>query len=242
MKISNPKIVTGEMWLPLLEKLPTGVYACDAEGLITYFNQRAVEVWGRTPKLNDAEERFCGSFRLYSTDGTPMRRDQCVMAMAIENDEEYNGREVVIERPDGSRLTVLSHARPIYDENGKLIGAVNVLVDITESKQSERALIESERRFRQMIDLLQTAVYTTDAEGRLTHFNQAAIEFSGRAPELGTDRWCVSWKLYHPDGSPMPHAECPMAVALKDGRVVRGTEAIAERPDGKRIWFEPYPT
>src|SRR5262249_30187746 len=80
------------------------------------------------------------------------------------------------------------------------------------------------------------------AEGRLMSFNQAAVEFSGRKPELGTDRWCVSWKLYHADGSPMPHDECPMAIALKEGRAVRGTEAIAERPDGKRIWFEPYPT
>jgi PAS domain S-box-containing protein len=61
-------------------------------------------------------------------------------------------------------------------------------------------------------------------------------------PELGTDKWCVSWKLYHPDGTPMPHDQCPMAVALKEGRAVRGAEAIAERPDGSRIWFTPYPT
>jgi len=69
-----------------------GAYTCDAEGLITYFNQRAVELWGRTPKLNEPEERFCGSFRLYSTDGTPMRHDQCWMELVIENDEEYHGR------------------------------------------------------------------------------------------------------------------------------------------------------
>jgi PAS domain S-box-containing protein len=229
------------MWIRLLEKLPLGAYTCDAEGLITYFNRRAVEVWGRTPKLNDAEERFCGSFRLYSTDGTPMRHDQCWTALAIENDEEYNGRELVIERSDGSRLTILSNVNPIHDETGKLIGAVNVMVDITERMRAEQALIESERRVRQMIDALPAAIYTTDADGRLMSFNRAAVEFSGREPELGTDRWCVSWKLYHPDGSHMPHNECPMAVALKDGRVVLGAEAIAERPDGKRIWFEPYP-
>jgi PAS domain S-box-containing protein len=78
--------------------------------------------------------------------------------------------------------------------------------------------------------------------GRLTHFNRAAVEFSGRTPQLGTDQWCVSWKLYHSDGTPMAHDECPMAIALREGRVVRGAEAIAERPDGKRIWFTPYPT
>ncbi|HEX5082988.1 MAG TPA: PAS domain S-box protein, partial [Blastocatellia bacterium] len=241
MKHSTQKIANSEMWLRLLEKLPAAVYMCDAQGLITFFNQRAVEVWGRAPKLNDAEERFCGSFRLYSADGTSMRRDQCWMALAIENEEEYSGREVVIERPDGSRSVVLSQVRPMHDETGKLIGAVNLMVDITERKRAEQALIESERRLRRTIDALPAAIYITDAEGRLTNFNQAAVEFSGREPELGADRWCVSWKLYHPDGSPMPHDECPMAIALKEGRTVRGSEAIAERPDGKRIWFEPYP-
>src|SRR5437016_7039392 len=91
-----------------------------------------------------------------------------------------------------------------------------------------------ERRFREMIDALPAAVYTTDAEGRLTHFNPAAVEFSGRVPQLGTDHWCVTWKLFRPDGSPLPHEECPMAIALKEGRIEDGMEVIAERPDGKR--------
>ena len=86
------------------------------------------------------------------------------------------------------------------------------------------------------------AIYTTDADGRLTHFNPAAVAFSGRVPELGTDQWCVSWKLYYPDGTPMLHEECPMAIALMEGRTVHGVEAIAERPDGTRLWFTPYAT
>jgi PAS domain S-box-containing protein len=113
---------------------------------------------------------------------------------------------------------------------------------LIERQRAEVALGESERRFREMIDALPAAIYTTDAEGRITHFNPAAVEFSGRTPELGTDRWCVSWKLYHPDGTPMPHDACPMAVALREGRASHGEEAIAERPDGSRVWFMPYPT
>jgi PAS domain S-box-containing protein len=109
-------------------------------------------------------------------------------------------------------------------------------------REAELAERESERRFREIIDALPAAIYTTDAEGRLTSFNPAAVKFSGRTPELGTDQWCVSWKLYYPDGAPMPYDKCPMAVALKEGRGIRGEEAIAERPDGTRIWFEPYPT
>ena len=105
-----------------------------------------------------------------------------------------------------------------------------------------RTEVESERWFHDLIDSLPAAIYTTDAGGRLTHFNQAAVAFSGRVPELGTDRWCISWKLYHPDGRPMPHDECPMAIALKENRIVRGADIIVERPDGTRIWCAPYPT
>jgi diguanylate cyclase (GGDEF)-like protein/PAS domain S-box-containing protein len=124
----------------LLEKLPVGAYTCDPEGLITYFNQHAVRLWGRAPKLNDPQDRFCGSFRLYAPDGSPIAHDRCWMALALGSDREYNEREIVIERPDGRRLTVLAHANPIHDDSGELLGAVNVLVDITERKRAEGEL------------------------------------------------------------------------------------------------------
>ena len=144
----------------------------------------------------------------------------------------------------GQRLAELQRANLQVQEARR--AALNLMEDAVQSRQSVEtlnlALKESERRFREMIDALPAAVYTTDAEGRITHFNPAAVEFSGRTPELGTDLWCVSWKLYHPDGTPMPHDECPMAIALKEGKMLRGAEAIIERPDGKRLWFTPYPT
>jgi PAS domain S-box-containing protein len=95
--------------------------------------------------------------------------------------------------------------------------------------------------FRELVDALPVAVYTTDAQGRLTYFNAAAVKLSGRTPELGTDQWCVTWKLFLADGSPLPHDQCPMAIALLRGEVPNGIECIAERPDGTRFWFTPYP-
>jgi PAS domain S-box-containing protein len=94
---------------------------------------------------------------------------------------------------------------------------------------------------RQFLEALGVAAYTTDAEGRITFFNQAAEAFWGRAPELG-ELWCGSFRLFWTDGRPMAHEECPMAIALKEGRSVRGYEAIAERPDGSRVAFMPFPT
>lgn len=94
----------------------------------------------------------------------------------------------------------------------------------------------------ELLEALPVAVYTTDAEGRITFYNEAAAELWGHRPELGTSQWCGSWRLYWPDGRPLPHDECPMAQTLKEDRPVRGIEAIAERPDGTRIRFLPYPT
>jgi PAS domain S-box-containing protein len=94
---------------------------------------------------------------------------------------------------------------------------------------------------RAMLNALGVAVYTTDPEGRLTFYNEAAASFWGRRPELG-ELWCGSYKLFHPDGTPMPHDTCPMAIALREGRELRGVEAVAERPDGTRVMFTPYPT
>jgi PAS domain S-box-containing protein len=93
-----------------------------------------------------------------------------------------------------------------------------------------------------LLEALPVAVYTTDAEGRISFYNEAAAEFWGWRPQLGTSQWCGSWRLYWPDGRPLPHDECPMAVALREGRPVRGVEAIAERPDGTRVRFLPFPT
>ena len=93
-----------------------------------------------------------------------------------------------------------------------------------------------------VLDELPAPIYTTDAEGRITFFNRACIGFAGRTPVVGEDRWCVTWKLYNEDGTPLPHDRCPMAVAIREKRPVRGVEAIAERPDGTRVNFRPHPT
>jgi PAS domain S-box-containing protein len=101
---------------------------------------------------------------------------------------------------------------------------------------------ERERRFRELLEALPAAVYTTDAQGRITYYNDAAADMWGHRPPLGTSEWCGSWKLFWADGTPLPHDQCPMAIALKEDRPVRGMEAIAERPDGSRVSFIPYPT
>jgi len=106
----------------------------------------------------------------------------------------------------------------------------------------EQAFSRHDRYFRELLDALPAAIYVTDVDGRIVFFNEACVEFAGPTPVLGSDYWCVTGRLLNPDGTPIPHEQCPMAIALKEDRAVRGVEVIAERPDGARLAFIPHPT
>ena len=93
-----------------------------------------------------------------------------------------------------------------------------------------------------MLDDLPLPIYTVDADGAVTYWNRACVEFAGREPQLGEDKWCVTWQIYTTTGERLPHDQCPMAEAVRERREVRGTVAIALRPDGTRRAFTPYPT
>jgi PAS domain S-box-containing protein len=160
----------------------------------------------------------------------------------IHRGERIEHYETVRRRKDGSLIDLSLTVSPMKDAKGRIVGASKIARDITERKRAEARLRDSERRLQELLAAIPAAIYTTDAQGRITYYNEAAVELAGRTPVIGTDQWCVTWKLYWPDGTPLPHDQCPMAIALKEGRAVRGVEAVAERPDGTRVPFIPYPT
>ena len=128
-----------------LDNFPAGAYTCDSRGLITYFNQQAARLWGREPRLRDSTERFCGSFKLFSADGSPLAYDQCGVALALKEEKECKGQEIIIERPDGERISVLIYSSPIYDDAGDFVGVINVLINISERKQTEDTLRKADQ-------------------------------------------------------------------------------------------------
>jgi EAL domain-containing protein (putative c-di-GMP-specific phosphodiesterase class I) len=105
-----------------------------------------------------------------------------------------------------------------------------------------QAGVADDRWFREVVAQLPLALYATDADGRVTYFNEAAARLVGRQPRLWHDRWCIAHRLFQVDGSPLAHEDCPLAVALREDRPIRGIEALAERPDGSRVRFMPLPT
>lgn len=109
-------------------------------------------------------------------------------------------------------------------------------------EQALNAVLAGDQALREALDQLPAAIYVTDADGVITYFNPACIDFTGRRPEVGADRWCVTWRLYTNAGDVLPHDQCPMAVTINTQRPIRGVTAVAERPDGTRAIFRPYPT
>jgi PAS domain S-box-containing protein len=127
-----------ERFRTLFEMVPSAVYSCDARGVIQDFNPRATELWGRTPARGDNSERFCGSIRMFRPNGSFMPHDQCPMAWVVSGKmSEVVDEEVIVERPDGSRVTAVVNIRPLRNERGEVIGAINCAYDITERKHVE---------------------------------------------------------------------------------------------------------
>jgi PAS domain S-box-containing protein len=207
----------------------------DLDGVITTWNQGADRLFGYT-----ADEAIGRPVTMLIP---PERLDEEPDILArIRNGERIEHYETVRRRKDGSLIDISLTVSPMKDASGRIVGASKIARDITERKQAEARLRDSERRLQELLAAIPAAIYTTDAQGRVTYYNEAAVELTGRTPVIGSDQWCVTWKLFRPDGTPLPHEQSPMAIALKEGRVVRGAEAVAERPDGTRVPFIPYPT
>jgi PAS domain S-box-containing protein len=127
------------------EQLPFAVYVCDRNGLVLRYNRRAAELWGRSPKPGDPNERFCGSYRMFRPDGSLLPHHQCPMADVLRTGISVRAREVHIERPDGLRGIALVDIEAIKDSGGNVVGAVNCFQDITERKRSEAQIVDLAR-------------------------------------------------------------------------------------------------
>ena len=161
----------------VLDLLPAAVYITNASGLITYYNEAAAALWGHHPQLGLSE--WCGSWKLYWPDGRPLPHDQCPMALALREKRPIRGMEAVAERPDGIRVPFIPYPTPLYDPSGELIGAVNMLVDITERKRAEQAA----RRLAAVVEFSDDAILTKDLDGVITSWNRGAERLFGYSAE-----------------------------------------------------------
>lgn len=131
----NPGASSEHFYTRLIQDLPVAVYTCDKNGYIRFYNATAAKLWGRTPRIG--KDLWCGSLKLYTSDGMPITPNESPMAITLKEGKPVRGVEIIMERPDGSRVNVLPHPDLIYNEDGQVFGAVNTLVDITEHNQTK---------------------------------------------------------------------------------------------------------
>ena len=164
----------------LFDLVPVALYTCDAKGLIQEYNQHAVELWGREPKRNHPSEKFCGSPKIFYPDGRPMRHDNCPMARTLRGEKlTAADLEIVVERSSGARRNVLVSPTALRNGQGKIIGAINCLHDITVRKRTENALRESEERSRAVIHQSTAGITGTDLTGHIIFANEKFCSMLG---------------------------------------------------------------
>jgi PAS domain S-box-containing protein len=157
----------------LIQALPAAIYTCDANGYILTYNKAAAALWGREPEIG--KEVWSGCLKIYSIDGKPLPLDQCPMAVAIKESREIQDVKIIIERPDGKRRIIMPHPKPFFDAAGKVTGAVNMLVDITDHKNIE----ESNGHFAAIIESSDDAIISKTLESIVTSWNNSAERIFG---------------------------------------------------------------
>lgn len=178
----------------LLDTISAAIYTCDLDGRLTYFNKAAAELWGREPELK--KDLWCGSFKIFTLHGEPLPLDNCPMAEVLKRQIPSVTKEVVVERPDGRRVNVKVHPKLTYDRDGKPYGAVNLLVDISEKREKEEALRESETRYRKLSAELEKIV-----EERTKHLKISEMRYHKMVEEvedyaimfLDADGYILNW-------------------------------------------------
>jgi PAS domain S-box-containing protein len=205
----------------LLGALPVAVYTTDADGFVTAYNDAAVALWGIRPTLGVT--RWCGSLRLFHPDGRPMPHEECPMALALRDNAEVSGAEAIAEREDGSRVPFMAYPVVLRDGDGRIVGAVNTLVDLTEQKK----VMEAKQRLAAIVDWSNDAIVSKDLNGIVHTWNASAERVFGYTADEMVGR---SITMVIPEDR--LDEEQMILSKIRSGEVVDHFETIRRRKDG----------
>jgi PAS domain S-box-containing protein len=245
-----------EDYRSIIERLPAAIYTTDRDGFVTMYNAAAAQLWGREPVL--LKDKWCGSWKIFNPDGTALPLSECPMAITLSEGRACDGYEIIVERPDGVRRHVMPHPQPIFDESGHLTGAMNMLVDITESRRAEIALREvsellekkvvesksdlghkieelrlSEEHYHKMIEEVEDyAILRIDPSGVIQNWNKGAEKIKGYTEEEIVGK---NFRLFYlPEDRDSGLADQLIAEATLHGKALH--EGWRMRKDGSVFW------
>lgn len=239
--IQTPPLVENFLSLDqaILDALPIGIYACDVDGLIVRVNRRAVELWGRSPRLFDPAQRFCGSFRVETLEGDFIPPEKTPMARAVLAGESFDGAEAVVRNPDGKRWVARVNVVPLHDADGVKIGAINCFQDVTNEHDMRFALERHQRNFdmAMIASKMGTWRYTL-ADNICTYDENAQRLYGLTEARFHHDEHGVKSK-FHPDDMDRMWASVTKALDPEgDGRY--DVEYRVKQPDGSWLWLSAW--
>ncbi len=168
----------------ILELLPIATFICDARGNILQYNHRAAEIWGRTPRPGQTLDQFTENWQYFMLDGTPA--EHTMMEEVLAGGEAVRDVERIVEREDGSRVTLSINIDPLRDAGGAVVGAVNCFIDITERKRVDAALensrqiaLEQEQRLAATYEHAAIGIVELASDGSFLRVNEAICGITG---------------------------------------------------------------
>jgi PAS domain S-box-containing protein len=144
----------------LIQDLPVALYTCDADGFLQLYNKAACKLWGREPEVG--KEKWTGAYRMFDTDGSVLLPQDCPVAISLKNSTSIFDKEIIIERQDGTRRYATPIPIPQYNGEGRLTGAINMIVDITELNNINDKLRSSNERFEIVSKVTKDAIWDWD--------------------------------------------------------------------------------
>lgn len=236
-----PPLVGGllELDQAILDGLPFGIYACDANGRIVRVNRCAVELWGRVPRLHDQAQLFCGCFRVESLGGDFIPPEKTPMARAVLAGESFEGVEAVVGNPDGKRWVARVNVAPLRDADGGVIGAINYFQDVTREYEMRIALERQQRTFNLAMTASKMGTWRYTLADNICIYDENAQRLYGLTEaRFHHDEPGVKAK-FHPDDMDRMWARVTKALDPEgDGRY--DVEYRVKQPDESWRWLSAW--
>ncbi|BCG88348.1 hypothetical protein MesoLj113c_44580 [Mesorhizobium sp. 113-3-9] len=208
----------------ILDGLPVAIYTTDKDGTITYYNRAAADLAGRQPRIG--KDKWCVTFKLFTADGKQLPHDECPMAIALKENRPVRNQQATAQRPDGSFFPFLPYPTPLRDEHGNLIGAVNMLLDLTDRQRAE----EVRQHLSAIVESSFDAIVSKDLNTIIKSWNHGAERLFGYAADEAIGQ---SVTMLIPDNH--QDEEPRILERIRRGERVEPFETMRQRKDGSLV-------